>query len=146
VSHILGYARVSTDDQDLASQRTRLESAGAFRVFADVISGKTFDRPRIALLSLEEKIDTSSAAGELVFHVFGAIAQFERRLIAERTRDGMNAARAKGSKPGRPVLNQEKLSAALMLVKGGMSPTQAARRTGLGRSTVYREIQSRPNA
>ena len=43
--HVLGYARVSTDDQDLASQRTRLESAGAFRVFADVISGKTFDRP-----------------------------------------------------------------------------------------------------
>ena len=64
----------------------------------------------------------------------------------ERTRDGMNAARAKGSKPGRPPLDQEKLSAALMLVKGGMSPTQAARQTGLGRSTVYREIQSRPNA
>jgi len=186
VSHILGYARVSTDDQDLASQRTRLESAGAFRVFADVISGKTFDRPGltdlldhirpgdtiavvrldrlgrslrellevvetlkkrgIALLSLEEKIDTSSAAGELVFHVFGAIAQFERRLIAERTRDGMNAARAKGSKPGRPALDQEKLSAALMPVKGGMSPTQAARQTGLGRSTVYREIQSHTNA
>jgi DNA invertase Pin-like site-specific DNA recombinase len=126
VSHILGYARVSTDDQDLASQRTRLESAGAFRVFADVISGRTFDRPGltdllhhirpgdtiavvrldrlgrslrellevvetlkkrgVALLSLEEKIDTSSAAGELVFHVFGAIAQFERRLIAARQR------------------------------------------------------------
>jgi DNA invertase Pin-like site-specific DNA recombinase len=48
VSHILGYARVSTDDQDLASQRTRLESAGAFRVFVDVISGKTFDRPGLA--------------------------------------------------------------------------------------------------
>ena len=43
MSHILDYARVSTDDQDVASQRTRLESAGAFRVFADVISGKTFD-------------------------------------------------------------------------------------------------------
>src|SRR3546814_2283798 len=43
----------------------------------------------IALLSLEEKIDTSSAAGELIFHVFGAIAHFERRLISERTRDGI---------------------------------------------------------
>ena len=107
---------------------------------------ETLKKRGIALLSLEEKIDTSSAAGELVFHVFGAIAQFERRLIAERTRDGMNAARAKGSKPGRPTLDQEKLSAALMLVKGGMSPTQAARQTGLGRSTVYREIQSHPNA
>jgi DNA invertase Pin-like site-specific DNA recombinase len=120
MSHILGYARVSTDDQDLAGQRQRLESIGAFRVFEDVISGKTFERPGlaellhyirpgdtiavvrldrlgrslrelldvvetlkkqgVALLSLEEKIDTSSAAGELVFHVFGAIAQFERRL------------------------------------------------------------------
>ena len=98
MSHILGYARVSTDDQDLAGQRKRLTSAGAFRVFEDVISGKTFDRPGltglldhirpgdtiavvrldrlgrslrellevvetlkkrgIALLSLEEKIDT----------------------------------------------------------------------------------------
>ena len=79
-----------------------------------------------------------------MFHVFGAIAQFERRLIAERTRDGMNAARAKGSKPGRPALDQEKLSAGLMLVTGGMSPPQAAKQTGLGRSTVYREIQGSP--
>ncbi len=55
----------------------------------------------IALLSLEEKIDTSSAAGELVFHVFGAIAHVERRLISERTRDGIAAARAKGKLPGR---------------------------------------------
>ncbi len=80
-----------------------------------------------ALLSLEEKLDTSSAAGELVFHVVGALAQFERRLITERTRDGMNAARAKGCRPGRPPLNPEKLEAALLLVKGGMSPTKAAR-------------------
>jgi DNA invertase Pin-like site-specific DNA recombinase len=88
----------------------------------------------------------SSAAGELVFHVFGALAQFERRLIAERTRDGMNAARAKGSRPGRPPLNPEKLEAALLLVKGGMSPPKAARRTALGRSTLYREIQARDHA
>jgi DNA invertase Pin-like site-specific DNA recombinase len=78
---------------------------------------ETLKKRGIALLSLEEEIDTSLAAGELVFHVFGAIAQFERRLISERTRDGMSAARAKGSKPGRPALDQEKLSAALMLVK-----------------------------
>jgi DNA invertase Pin-like site-specific DNA recombinase len=107
---------------------------------------ETLKKRGIALLSLEEKIDTSSAAGELVFHVFGAIAQFERRLIAERTRDGMNAARAKGRKPGRPALDQEKLDAAMLLMKGGMSPTQAARQTSLGRSTVYREIQYRAKA
>ena len=183
MSHILGYARVSTADQDLAGQKRRLEAAGAFRVFEDVISGTAFERPGlaalldhvrpedtlavvrldrlgrslrelldvvetlkqrdVALLSREEKIDTSSAAGELVFHVFGAIAQFERRLIAERTRDGMANARAKGRRPGRPPLDQEKLAAAMVLVRSGMSPTQAARQIGLGRSTLYRELQGK---
>jgi DNA invertase Pin-like site-specific DNA recombinase len=57
-------------------------------------------------MSLEEKIDTSSAAGELIFHVFGAIAHFERRLISERTKDGINAARLKGKVPGRPTLDR----------------------------------------
>jgi DNA invertase Pin-like site-specific DNA recombinase len=70
----------------------------------------------------------------------------ERRLIAERTRDNMNAARAKGSRPGRPPLDPEKPEAALLLVKGGMSPTNAARRIALGRSTLYREIQTRVHA
>ncbi len=176
----LGYARVSTPDQDIAGQVMRLKTGGAVRTFEDVVSGKVFERPGlkamleyarggdaimvvrldrlgrslrelleiveqlksrdIALVSLEEKIDTSSAAGELVFHVFGAIAQFERRLIAERTRDGIAAARAEGKKPGRPGLDREKLQAALTLVGSGMSPAKAAKQVGLGRSTVYREL------
>ncbi len=180
MSASLGYARVSTGDQDLAGQVRRLEAAGAARTFQDVISGRTFERPGlralldharagdalvvvrldrlgrslrelldvvellkqrgVALVSLEEKIDTSSAAGELVFHVFGSIAQFERRLIAERTRDGIAAARAEGRKPGRPTLDREKVQAALTLVRGGLSPTKAADQVGLGRSTVYREL------
>lgn len=94
----------------------------------------------IALLSLEEKIDTSSAAGELIFHVFGAIAHFERRLIAERTKDGIAAARAKGKRPGRQPLDANRVAAALKLVAAGLSPTAAARQLGLGRSTVYREV------
>ena len=135
---ILGYARVSTSDQDVAGQTMRLTQAGAIKVFTDVRSGRTMDRPgldellvyatggrharrrasgpsraftrRVAgdcracskraaslCVSLEEKIDTASAAGELVFHVFGAIAHFERRLIAERTKDGIAAARARGN-------------------------------------------------
>jgi DNA invertase Pin-like site-specific DNA recombinase len=179
----LGYARVSTDDQDLAGRILRLKAAGAARTYEDVISGRTFDRPglkalldyarvgdtlavvrlgrslrellevvetlkarQIALVSLEEKIDTTSAAGELVFHVFGAIAQFERRLIAERTRDGVAAARAEGRHPGRPKLDQEKLRAALTLIRNGMSPTNAARHVGLGRSTLYRELALIPDA
>src|SRR5271165_3032784 len=94
----------------------------------------------VALLSLEEKIDTSSAAGELIFHVFGAIAHFERRLIAERTKDGIIAARARGKRPGRQPLDADKVQAALKLVQAGLSPTAAARQVGLGRSTVYREL------
>jgi len=182
---ILGYARVSTGDQDVAGQTLRLTQAGAIKVFTDVRSGRSMERPGlsalldyarkgdtlavvrldrlgrslaellatvamlkergIALLSLEEKIDTSSAAGELVFHVFGAIAHFERRLIAERTRDGIAAARAEGRKPGRRPLDHEKLQAALTLVRSGLAPTKAARQVGLGRSTLYRELALMPN-
>ncbi len=177
---VLGYARVSTGDQDVAGQRLRLEQAGAIKVFTDVRSGKSMDRPGleallayarkgdtlavvrldrlgrsltellatvamlgqrgIALLSLEEKIDTSSAAGELIFHVFGAIAHFERRLIAERTKDGIVAARARGKNPGRQPMDRDKVAAALKLVEAGLSPTEAAKQVGLGRSSVYREM------
>ena len=178
---ILGYARVSTGDQDVAGQTMRLEKAGAIKVFTDVMSGKSMDRPGladllayarkgdtlavvrldrlgrslaellvtveklhaqgVALLSLEEKIDTSSAAGELIFHVFGAIAHFERRLISERTRDGIAAARAKGKLPGRQPLDMSKVHAAIKLVEASISPTEAARQLGIGRSTIYREMR-----
>ena len=181
MSDILGYARVSTQQQDLDSQKNRLTKAGAIKIFEDVISGKIFDRPglealiayarpndllcvvrldrlgrslkelletveylkkcKIGLMSLEEKIDTSSAAGELVFHVFGAIAHFERRLISERTKDGIEAARLKGRIPGRPALDKEKLDSALKLIKTGLSPTAAAKQLNLGRSTIYRELK-----
>ena len=178
---VLGYARVSTGDQDVAGQTLRLERAGALKVFTDVRSGKTMERPGlealpaysrkgdtlavvrldrlgrslgellamvallkergIDLVSLEERIDTASAAGELIFHVFGAIAHFERRLIAERTKDGIAAARARGKHPGRQPVDQEKVAAALKLVEAGLSPTAVARQLGLGRSTVYREVK-----
>jgi len=67
----------------------RLNRLGrSLRELLDVV--EDLQKREVALLSLEEKLDTSSAAGELVFHFFGALAQFEGRLIAERTRDGMN--------------------------------------------------------
>ena len=65
--------------------------------------------------------------------MFGAIAHFERRLIAERTRDGIAAARARGRHPGRRPLDRDRAEAALKLA--------AARQVGLGRSTVYRELR-----
>jgi DNA invertase Pin-like site-specific DNA recombinase len=182
----LGYARVSTAGQDLEVQRRRLrDEAKAVRVFEDVISGRSFERPGLTALldyarpgdvvcvvrldrlgrslkqlletvedfkrrglgfrSLEERLDTSSAAGELVFHVFGAIAHFERRLIVERTRDGIVAARARGKRPGRPPLDEAKLQAALTLVRSGLSPSLAAHQVGLGRSTLYRELALIPD-
>jgi DNA invertase Pin-like site-specific DNA recombinase len=100
----------------------------------------TLKEHSIGLVSLEETIDTNSAAGELVFHVFGAIAHFEWRLIAERTKDGIAAARARGKRPGRQPLDADKIAAAIKLVKAGLSPTTTARGLGLGRSTVYREL------
>ncbi|MEO0664099.1 MAG: recombinase family protein [Pseudomonadota bacterium] len=178
---ILGYARVSTADQDLGAQITRLREAGALRVFEDVVSGKEFDRPGLAalmdharpgdslaitrldrlgrslkelletvehlkaqeigLISLEERIDTTSAAGELIFHVFGAIAHFERRLISERTKDGIAAARAQGRLPGRPPLAEETIRALHNLVAAGMTAGQAAKQLGIARSTAYRLIK-----
>jgi DNA invertase Pin-like site-specific DNA recombinase len=178
---ILGYARVSTGDQDVAGQAMRLTQAGAIKVFTDIRSGRSLERPGltdlfayaregdtlavvrldrlgrslaellstvsklkklgIGFVSLEEKIDTTSAAGELVLHVFGAIAHFERRLIAKRTRDGIAAARVRGKHPGRQPLDPDKAAAAIKLVKAGLSPTAAAKQLGLGRSTVYREVR-----
>lgn len=178
---ILGYARVSTGDQDLTGQTMRLDQAGAIKVFTDIKSGKSMDRPGLAslldyaregdtlavvrldrlgrslaelletvkmlqnrqidLLSLEEKIDTSSATGELIFHVFGAIAHFERRLISERTKDGIAAAKAKGRRPGRQPLDMKKVDAAMKLIEANVSPAAAARQLGLSRSTIYREMR-----
>ena len=92
----------------------------------------------IHLVSLEESIDTTSAGGELVFHVFGAIAHFERRLISERTRDGIAAARKRGRRPGRPPLDRETVSASQTLVEAGLTPGQAAKQLGIGRATAYR--------
>ena len=92
----------------------------------------------IHLISLEERLDTSSATGELVFHVFGSIAHFERRLISERTRDGIAAARKRGRTPGRPPLDPETVSAAEKLIAAGLSPARAAKQLGIGRATAYR--------
>src|SRR5271157_1932489 len=131
---LLDYAR----DGDILAV-VRLDRLG--RSLAELLATVAMLKRRgIALLSLEEKIDTTSAAGELVFHVFGAITHFERRLIAERTKDGIAAARARGKRPGRQPLDAVKIAAALKLVKAGLSPTAAARQLGLGRSTVYREL------
>jgi DNA invertase Pin-like site-specific DNA recombinase len=139
---IVGYARVSTTDQNLDGQRDALLAAGAERTYADTITGTARYRPELDRLldqlragdvvvvtkydrlarslkdlleivegvkargagfrSLAEDIDTTTPAGRLVFHVFASIAQFERERIAERTREGLEAARKRGRVGGRP--------------------------------------------
>lgn len=138
---LIGYARVSTDDQHLDLQRDALRLAGCERFFEDTASGVKAERTGLAALiaslragdtiivwrldrlgrslkdlihlmekleaanvglrSLQENIDTTSAGGRLIFHLFGALAEFERNLIHERTRAGLTAARARGRQGGR---------------------------------------------
>lgn len=94
----------------------------------------------VGLRSLSEQIDTSSAAGELVFHMFGALAQFERGLIRERTKAGLDAARARGRKGGRPRrLSDADIDTARTLLDAEppVSFSEVARRLKVGPSTLY---------
>jgi DNA invertase Pin-like site-specific DNA recombinase len=155
---LVGYARVSTSDQDIALQMDALKQAGCKRIFRDTASGAKVDRAGlwealeflregdtllvwrldrlgrslthlietvtnlenrgVGFRSLQESIDTTTSGGRLIFHVFGALAEFERNLIRERTRAGLAAARARGRKGGRPrVLDKKKVDLAHKLYK-----------------------------
>ncbi|MAS41709.1 MAG: DNA invertase [Rhodobacteraceae bacterium] len=96
---------------------------------------------RVGLKSLTEEIDTSSPGGKLVFHIFGAIAEFERDLIRERTRVGLDAARKRGRVGGRPVkMTPAKLEAARKLLQSGTSVREIADSLGVSVPTVYRHL------
>src|SRR3954447_19511981 len=145
---LIGYARVSTNDQTLDLQKDALTKAGCGKIFTDTVSGSTTERKGLdqaltklragdtltvwrldrlgrslphlieTIASLEkegvgfksvtENIDTTSSGGKLIFHIFGALAEFERNLISERTIAGLVAARAGGRKGGRPKLDPTK--------------------------------------
>ncbi|VBA55042.1 recombinase family protein [Mycobacterium pseudokansasii] len=97
----------------------------------------------IGLRSLGEQIDTTSAAGRLVLHVFGALAEFERALMHERTMAGLAAARARGRVGGRPqALSGSRLTHARELQAQGMPVWEIAQLLGVGRSTAYRQLKA----
>jgi DNA invertase Pin-like site-specific DNA recombinase len=165
----IGYARVSTADQDLALQLDALTRADCVRVFQDKTSGAKAERPGltaalsflregdvlvvwkldrlgrslphlietvnaletrgVGFRSLTEAIDTTTPGGRLIFHIFGALGQFERDLIRERTRAGLDAAVARGRRGGRkPVVTEEKLRRAKTLIAQGLTVREAAAR------------------
>lgn len=103
---------------------------------------------RIGFRSVTEQIDTTTPGGKLVFHVFGALAEFERDLVRERTNAGLAAARARGRKGGRPkkLADPKKLSLALGLYHTGQADVATICATlGISRATLYRYLKDHPN-
>ncbi|OSG97478.1 DNA invertase [Bifidobacterium adolescentis] len=100
----------------------------------------TFDERGVQFRSLTESIDTNTPGGTLVFNIFGSLAQFERDLIRERTRAGLEAARARGRKGGRPAKLDEKQVREVRRLYESRTVTvdQIATMMGVGRSTIYR--------
>jgi DNA invertase Pin-like site-specific DNA recombinase len=180
----IGYARVSTYEQNLDLQRDALLRAGVREqdIYTDKITG-TQDKRKgleaalgklregdtfvvwrldrlgrnlkhlietvtslreqgVAFRSITENIDTSTATGQLVFHIFGALAEFERNLIRERTLAGIEAARARGVAGGRPGPDQTKVAMAKRLYADKTNSTADICRTlHISRATLYRYVK-----
>jgi len=181
---LIGYARVSTDDQNLDLQKDALNRAGCNRIQEDRLSGAKAERPGlksaldyartgdvivvwrldrlsrslkdliemvtlleskgIGLKSLQESIDTCTSSGKLIFHIFGALAEFERNLIRERTQAGLQAARSRGRKGGRPKsLDFDKRSLAVRLYDGKKHTVdQICKMMGISKPTLYKYIEA----
>lgn len=93
------------------------------------------------LKSLKESwLDTITAHGKMLFTIFAGIAQFERDLTSERTKEGIQA-RKRGKHPGRPKTDEEKVNFALYLMDQGLSRTDAAEKAGISRMTLYRKLK-----
>ena len=179
---LIGYARVSTAEQDTALQTDALRKAGCERIFEDTASGAKAERPGltaalaylrdgdvlavwrldrlgrslphlidtigeldvrgVGFRSLTESIDTTTSGGRLIFHVFGALGQFERDLIRERTHAGLAAARARGRKGGRPpALSPDQVKAARrMYEQNEMTVAKIGAVLGVSRATIYRAL------
>lgn len=101
-----------------------------------------FQSKGVHLVSLKESIDTSTSTGKLLFTLMSAIAQFERDTIADRTREGLRSARARGRTGGRPPMDPEKIKKAVKLYNTRQySIKEIEELTGVKKSTLYRNLQ-----
>lgn len=180
-NYIFGYARVSTEAQNLDRQLDALKRYGVDVIYNEKMTGTKKDRPELTklleritqgdtvvieslsrlgrstkdlieltelfkskgvrLVLLKESIDTDSSTGKLLFTLMSAIAQFERDTIADRTREGLRSARARGRCGGRPKVNFDKIKKAVKLYcTGQYSIKEIEELTGVKRSTLYRNI------
>jgi DNA invertase Pin-like site-specific DNA recombinase len=183
---MIGYARVSTNEQNLDLQLDALSQEGVAdtHIFTDKVTGTKAERPGltealshlrtgdtlvvwrldrlarslsnlielvnrlagegIAFKSLTERIDTASATGKLVFHIFGALAEFERNLIKERTLAGLSAARARGRTGGRPRLDPKSGKVVLarkLYADKSTAISEICKTLHISRATLYRYVK-----
>jgi DNA invertase Pin-like site-specific DNA recombinase len=104
---------------------------------------KKLEKDGIGFKSITENIDTTSAGGRLIFHLFGALAEFERDLIRERVQAGLKSARARGKKGGRPPVSEEtKAMAKALVADKKLSVKQICDRLGIAKSTLYKYASS----
>lgn len=181
-NHKIGYARVSSTDQNLDLQLDALNKSGCMQIYEEKASGKSVDRPEltnclkalrkgdtltvwrldrlgrslpdlvrivtdleqqgIGFESITEQIETRSAAGKLIFHIFASLADFERNLIRERTKAGLSAARARGRVGGRkPKLDEkQKSEIRTLMANPAIRIRDIAKRYGVCRSTLYKTV------
>lgn len=181
---LVGYCRVSTQEQSLNLQKDALKKVGCEKIFTDVGSGAKFDRKgltdalnymrkddclvvwkldrlgrslkdliktindihekKMSFQSLQESLNTDTSSGKLIFHVFGALAEFERDVIRDRTKAGLNAARACGRLGGRPrKLDKSKIvMAKALLADNNNAIKEICKTLNISKSTLYRSIKN----
>jgi DNA invertase Pin-like site-specific DNA recombinase len=185
---LIGYVRVSTNEQTLDLQKDALEKIGCIKTFSDVVSGAKAERKglqealeyvregdslvvwrldrlgrslkhlietitklnnrKIGFKSITENIDTTTSGGKLIFHIFGALAEFERDIIQERTNAGLRAARARGRLGGRPKARTldtpKKVALAQSLYENRNNTIDEICKTlNVSRATLYRYIKAK---